>query len=57
MTKNKKSYERKTIACTLCNIKTIWASRAAFFWSATLNNDNESITRYFKFGLNWSKIV
>ena len=32
----------------------VGVSRAAFFLGITLNADNDGITKYFKFGLNWA---
>ena len=44
--------KRKLYHVLFVILKTIWTARAAIFWSATLNTDNESITRYFKLDLN-----
>ena len=34
----------------------VGVSRAAFFLGITLNSEKEDVTRYFKKGLNWSKV-
>lgn len=34
----------------------VGVSRAAFFLGITLNSDRQDITKYFKEGLNWSKV-
>ena len=34
----------------------VGVSRAAFFLGITLNSDKQDITKYFKSGLNWSKV-